>query len=128
MRKYQLTGPLAPRSACANLNHRRPHAALRHCSTCGDVVNPAIRGRRCSKAQHMASRRRDAIFCLDCGTRLVASEQAPTPGRVSPPTPAASPQRGTASRVTITNAAAGELTARVNGAAGAPTADGKPNR
>ena len=114
MRKYQLIGAPAPHRPCANFNHRRPHAALRHCSACGEVVNPAVRAQRCSKAQHMAARRRQTTFCLACGTRLVGGESA-------------APRR-TARRRIVVRAAVDARDGRVKDAAGAPTADGKLRR
>ena len=76
----------------------------------------------------MAARRRQTIFCLDCGTRLIAGQRAPTADRVSNPTPPASPQRDGARRVGTARAEAAQLTGRVQEAAGAPTADGKRKR
>lgn len=75
----------------------------------------------------MAARRRHTIFCLDCGTQLIAGQRIPTPDRVANPTPPVSPQRDGARRVGTASAAADERTGRGQEAA-APSADGKRKR
>ena len=59
---------------CQNLNHRRSDAPVRFCSGCGDVVNAAIRPKNCSIAQHDASRRGHATYCIDCGQQLMTPQ------------------------------------------------------
>ena len=56
---------------CANLNHRRTHAPVRHCPGCGGIVNDKVSARRCSDVQHASARRERSVFCVDCGTRLI---------------------------------------------------------
>jgi hypothetical protein len=60
-------------TTCSNLNHRRAHAPVRHCPGCGGVVNDRVSPQRCSEAQHAAARRERSMFCVDCGTRLIAA-------------------------------------------------------
>jgi predicted RNA-binding Zn-ribbon protein involved in translation (DUF1610 family) len=60
------------RSACDNLNHRREHVSVRHCPTCGSVVNERVGAQQCSEAQHVTARRQRTLFCIDCGTRLIS--------------------------------------------------------
>lgn len=57
---------------CENLNHRRANAPVRHCPTCGGVVNERVRAQQCSEVQHAVVRRERSVFCADCGTRLIA--------------------------------------------------------
>jgi hypothetical protein len=67
-----MIGQPGPPTPCANLNHRRTHAPVRHCPGCGGVVNDRITTQRCSEAHHAAARRERSVFCVDCGTRLIA--------------------------------------------------------
>lgn len=60
------------RTACDNLNHRRDRVSIRHCAACGDVVNDRVGARRCTESEHATARRQRTIFCVDCGTRLIA--------------------------------------------------------
>ena len=60
------------RNACDNLNHRRAQVSIRHCPTCGGVVNEHVGKQTCSEAQHALARRERTVFCVDCGTRLIA--------------------------------------------------------
>jgi hypothetical protein len=53
------------------MNHRRRDAPVGHCPQCGAVVNAQMARRICSESEHAAARRRQSIFCVDCGTRLV---------------------------------------------------------
>jgi len=62
------------RSVCDNLNHRRAHAPVRHCPTCGGAVNEAISAGRCSEAHHATARRQQNTFCVDCGARLIPAD------------------------------------------------------
>lgn len=59
------------RTLCDNLNHRRTQPSMRHCPTCGDVVNAKLAVQRCSETQHNATRRDRSVFCGECGTRLI---------------------------------------------------------
>jgi ribosomal protein S27E len=58
--------------ACANLNHRRANAPVRHCPQCGNVLNDSVRTPPCNNDEHMAARRTHAAFCIRCGTQLIA--------------------------------------------------------
>jgi hypothetical protein len=60
-------------SLCDNMNHRRSDAPVSHCPQCGGVVNASIRARPCSEAQHVAARRQQSVFCVDCGAQLIFS-------------------------------------------------------
>jgi len=60
------------RQACDNLNHRRQHASVRHCPSCGDVVNEQVGAKACGDRQHATARREQSIFCVDCGVRLIS--------------------------------------------------------
>ena len=60
------------RNDCDNLNHRRQNVPVRHCPTCGGVVNERVGTRQCSDAEHAAERRQRSAFCADCGTRLIS--------------------------------------------------------
>lgn len=53
------------------MNHRRRDAPVSHCPQCGAVVNAAIASAACDEAKHAAARRRQSMFCVDCGTALV---------------------------------------------------------
>jgi hypothetical protein len=55
---------------CTNLNHRRPDAPVRHCPSCGAVVNATVKPLRCPLARHDARRKEGSAFCVDCGERL----------------------------------------------------------
>jgi len=57
---------------CPNLNHRRSDAPVGHCPQCGDVVNSRFHVTSCSEDQHALARRQQSVFCIDCGTRLIA--------------------------------------------------------
>jgi hypothetical protein len=61
------------RNLCDNLNHRRAEVRVRHCPSCGGVVNEGLARRACSEDQHATARRQQSLFCVDCGTRLIAS-------------------------------------------------------
>lgn len=63
--------PARPHDACDNMNHRRRDAPVGHCPQCGGVVNARVKSPSCSESKHAAARRRQSIFCVDCGTRLV---------------------------------------------------------
>ena len=56
---------------CDNMNHRRRDAPVGHCPKCGGIVNTRIAARTCSESQHAVARRRQSVFCVDCGIRLI---------------------------------------------------------
>lgn len=58
---------------CDNMNHRRTHSPVSHCPQCGQVVNADIASKHCDEAKHAASRRRQSVFCVDCGMQLIAN-------------------------------------------------------
>jgi len=58
---------------CDNMNHRRRDAPVGHCPECGGVVNAERAAKGCDESKHAAARRRQSIFCVDCGARLMAS-------------------------------------------------------
>ena len=58
-------------SLCANLNHCRTNVPVRHCPTCGEVVNDALSTMACSEDKHASGRRRGSTYCTDCGKRLI---------------------------------------------------------
>jgi len=68
-----MPGRFEKRTPCENMNHRRPNAPVGHCPECGGVVNASIRARSCTEAEHAAARRRQAAFCVHCGTQLIAN-------------------------------------------------------
>jgi hypothetical protein len=57
---------------CENMNHRRRDAPVGHCPECGGVVNAAHSRQGCDDGKHAAARRRQARYCVDCGTQLIA--------------------------------------------------------
>jgi ribosomal protein S27E len=67
-----MMGQLKGSNACDNLNHRRAQVSVRHCPSCGGVVNERVGTRQCSDAQHAAARRQRTVFCVDCGTQLIS--------------------------------------------------------
>lgn len=56
---------------CSNLNHRRSNASVRHCPTCGEMLNDSIESVECSEEKHAIQRRRRSTYCADCGKRLI---------------------------------------------------------
>jgi hypothetical protein len=56
---------------CDNRNHYRANAPVSHCPKCGGVVNGALQARSCREDEHATARRRQMIFCVHCGTRLM---------------------------------------------------------
>ena len=64
--------PSRQANACENMNHRRQNSPVSHCPQCGGVVNPNIPAKHCTEAKHATSRRQQAMFCVDCGTQLIA--------------------------------------------------------
>lgn len=65
---------------CENLNHRRGNAPVRCCPQCGGIVNARISTRQCSEESHARSRRKQHLYCVDCGQMLRGkpSQQAPS--------------------------------------------------
>jgi hypothetical protein len=63
--------PPRDHNPCENMNHRRRDAPVGHCPQCGGVVNARVATRGCNDSKHAAARRRQSIYCVDCGTRLV---------------------------------------------------------
>jgi hypothetical protein len=59
---------------CANLNHGRANAPVRHCPMCGEVVNETVAMEACSEEKHASGRRRGSTYCVDCGKRLVMTK------------------------------------------------------
>jgi hypothetical protein len=53
------------------MNHRRRDAPVGHCPKCGGIVNAHIEAEPCTESKHSAARRRQSIFCVDCGAQLV---------------------------------------------------------
>lgn len=56
---------------CANMNHGRLNAPVRHCPMCGETVNKAVRT-SCNDTRHAALRKDRNTFCCDCGKKLTA--------------------------------------------------------
>jgi hypothetical protein len=65
-----MSAQFQPRSACENLNHRRARVSVRHCPSCGEIVNKLVVTQPCSDQHHAEERRQQTDFCADCGTRL----------------------------------------------------------
>ena len=59
-------GPL-----CDNMNHRRPDSPVAHCPQCGQVVNARVAKRVCEEQRHADARRRQSVYCVDCGQQLI---------------------------------------------------------
>jgi hypothetical protein len=57
---------------CENMNHRRTDAPVAHCPQCGNVVNASKRYAHCPEDAHARARREGSVFCVHCGTRLIA--------------------------------------------------------
>ena len=68
-----MMGRFEQTAQCDNMNHRRRDAPVGHCPQCGGVVNQAFSTQRCSELDHATARRRQNIFCVNCGTRLVVT-------------------------------------------------------
>jgi hypothetical protein len=56
------------------MNHLRANPPVRHCITCGALLNVELRVAPCDESKHGAARRRQAMFCVDCGARLIKPE------------------------------------------------------
>jgi hypothetical protein len=59
------------KTRCDNLNHGRAVVRVRHCPSCGDLLNNRISAGRCSMEQHATARRQRLAFCSDCGAQLI---------------------------------------------------------
>jgi hypothetical protein len=59
-----------PQQPCPNLNHRRTTVTIRHCPHCGDVLNARIAVQSCREEHHTQQRRRQSMYCVDCGLQL----------------------------------------------------------
>jgi hypothetical protein len=55
------------------MNHRRTNAPVAHCIQCGRVVNAQLTGARCEEQRHADARRRQSVFCVDCGKQLIVA-------------------------------------------------------
>jgi hypothetical protein len=55
------------------MNHRRLDAPVGHCPECGAVVNAQVGYKSCSEDKHAAARRRQSVYCVDCGKKLILS-------------------------------------------------------
>lgn len=58
-------------NSCPNLNHSRSNVPVRHCPTCGDVVNENVPAKKCSEEQHAKNRLDQNRFCVNCGEQLI---------------------------------------------------------
>ena len=65
---------LLKQNPCDNLNHRRENARVRHCPTCGSMLNPQIGAPHCNDEEHAIARRQRNDFCVSCGIRLIARD------------------------------------------------------
>jgi len=63
--------PFPPSAACENMNHRRADSPVPHCPQCGGVVNARRAPGHCDETTHAASRRRQSVFCVECGAQLI---------------------------------------------------------
>ncbi len=54
---------------CKNMNHGRANVPVRHCPSCGEIVNKAISA-RCDDQVHAARLKERNNFCCDCGKKL----------------------------------------------------------
>jgi len=66
-----------PRNRCPNDNHGRAIITIRHCPSCGVVVNESILSTTCAGDKHVGRRRSRHAFCMDCGEELARQR----PGR-----------------------------------------------
>ena len=65
--------PFQQATPCENMNHRRPNAPVPFCPQCGAVVNDRLPVQHCSEAKHAAARRQQTAFCVDCGSKIIAT-------------------------------------------------------
>lgn len=68
-----MTGQLERKNDCDNLNHRRAEVTVRHCPSCGQLLNGGVRAGRCGDTDHATARRQRVAFCCDCGLQLIAN-------------------------------------------------------
>jgi ribosomal protein L37AE/L43A len=68
-----MTVQLEQKNRCDNLNHRRVQAMVRHCPSCGHLLNGGVQAGRCGDAAHATARRQRVAFCSDCGLQLIAN-------------------------------------------------------
>jgi len=61
----------ATHTVCENMNHRRRDAPVSHCPQCGGVVNPNLAKTACTERVHADMRRRQSVYCVHCGERLI---------------------------------------------------------
>lgn len=59
-----------PQQPCPNLNHRRTTVTIRHCPHCGAVLNARLDVPSCREEYHAQQRRRQSMYCVDCGLQL----------------------------------------------------------
>ena len=64
--------PRAQGPLCDNMNHRRPDSPVAHCPQCGQVVNDRVPRKHCEEQRHAEARRRQSVYCVDCGLQLIA--------------------------------------------------------
>ncbi len=62
---------MSPGQRCENYNHGRPNAPVRHCPSCGGVVNQNLPIKKCTQNEHAKTRSERNRFCLDCGEELI---------------------------------------------------------
>lgn len=68
-----MTGSRHAGPVCPNFNHGRLNAPVRHCPSCGDIVNQAVSPTSCSEPDHDGKRRQRDHYCIDCGAQLIES-------------------------------------------------------
>lgn len=55
---------------CQNQNHRRAKVPVRHCASCGEIVNDQLMIKKCSDEEHNKERRDMYKYCVHCGLAL----------------------------------------------------------
>ena len=60
---------------CDNDNHGRAVVTVRHCATCGSIVNRTIVTKGCSDQEHAGRRRSQSAYCVHCGEGLALRAQ-----------------------------------------------------
>jgi DNA-directed RNA polymerase subunit RPC12/RpoP len=53
------------------MNHRRRDAPVSHCPQCGGKVNSNLAPPACTERVHGDLRRRQSVYCVHCGERLI---------------------------------------------------------
>lgn len=62
----------AMHTACENMNHKRRDAPVSHCPQCGGMVNANLAtNTACPEKVHADARRRQSMFCVNCGEKLI---------------------------------------------------------